>query len=198
MFLPLEKTYAPFICALTRLTHRATYSRSSRWLFCSLRASGEAKYRQMTGSSVTAGRFGAGVSGGECDPERGGGGGAPHPPAARSRGAPSRRLNLSAASVGGGRIRVTSIDGVAADFGGDANTLIIHNDDTPGCIAEVALALARRQINVASMQVFRSAPGGEAVMVLECDSHIPAPLEFQLTAAPGIRKVTCLNVDDKA
>ena len=111
---------------------------------------------------------------------------------------PSRRLNLTAASVGGGRIRVTSIDGVAADFGGDANTLIIHNDDTPGCIAEVALALARRQINVASMQVFRSAPGGEAVMVLECDSHIPAPLEFQLTAVPGIRKVTCLNVDDKA
>ena len=111
---------------------------------------------------------------------------------------PTRRLNLSAASVGGGRIRVTSIDGVAADFGGDANTLIIHNDDTPGCIAEVALALARRQINVASMQVFRSAPGGEAVMVLECDSHIPAPLEFQLTAVPGIRKVTCLNVDDEA
>ena len=95
---------------------------------------------------------------------------------------PTRRLNLSAASVGGGRIR----------------TLIIHNDDTPGCIAEVALALARRQINVASMQVFRSAPGGEAVMVLECDSHIPAPLEFQLTAVPGIRKVTCLNVDDEA
>ena len=86
---------------------------------------------------------------------------------------------------------------MAADFGGDANTLIIHNDDTPGCIADVALALARRLINVASMQLFRSAPGGEAVMVLECDSHIPAPLEFQLTAVQGIRKVTCLNVDDK-
>ena len=107
-----------------------------------------------------------------------------------------RRLNLTAASVGGGRIRVTSIDGVNADFGGDANTLIIHNDDTPGCIAEVTNALARRRINVASMQVFRSAPGGEAVMVLECDSHIPETLEPELTAVPGIRKVTCLNVDD--
>ena len=59
------------------------------------------------------------------------------------------------------------------------------------------LTLARRRINVASMQVFRSAPGGEAVMVLECDSHIPEDLEPQLTAVPGIRKVTCLNVDDK-
>lgn len=107
-----------------------------------------------------------------------------------------RRLNLTAASVGGGRIRVTSIDGVNADFGGDANTLIIHNEDTPGCIAEVTQALARRRINIASMQVFRSSPGGEAVMVLECDSHIPAGIQSQLAAVPGIRKVTCLNVDD--
>ncbi len=107
-----------------------------------------------------------------------------------------RHLSLTAASVGGGRIRVTAIDGVTADFGGDANTLIIHNEDTPGCIAEVTRALALRRINVASMQVFRSAPGGEAVMVLECDSHIPASLEQQLAVVPGIRKVTRLNVDD--
>ena len=46
-----------------------------------------------------------------------------------------RELSLKAASVGGGRIRVTEIDGVPADFGGDSNTLIIHNEDTPGCIA---------------------------------------------------------------
>ena len=42
-----------------------------------------------------------------------------------------RQLSLKAASVGGGRIRVTEIDGVPADFGGDSNTLIIHNEDTP-------------------------------------------------------------------
>ena len=42
-----------------------------------------------------------------------------------------RVLSMKAASVGGGRIRVTEIDGVPADFGGDSNTLIIHNEDTP-------------------------------------------------------------------
>lgn len=35
------------------------------------------------------------------------------------------------------------------------------------------MALALRRINIASMQVFRAAAGGYAVMVLECDSHIP-------------------------
>ena len=107
-----------------------------------------------------------------------------------------RTLALKAASVGGGRIRVTEIDGVPADFGGDSNTLIIHNEDTPGCIAEVTTCLAMRRINIASMQVFRASTGGYAVMVLECDSHIPKPLEQQLAMLPGIRKVTCLNVDE--
>ena len=107
-----------------------------------------------------------------------------------------RQLSLKAASVGGGRIRVTEIDGVPADFGGDSNTLIIHNEDTPGCIAEVTMSLAQRRINIASMQVFRAATGGYAVMVLECDSHIPHVLEQQMAVMPGIRKVTCLNIDE--
>ena len=107
-----------------------------------------------------------------------------------------RVLSLKAASVGGGRIRVTEIDGVPADFGGDSNTLIIHNEDTPGCIAEVTMSLALRRINIASMQVFRAGTGSYAVMVLECDSHIPHPLEQQLAVMPGILKVTCLNVDE--
>ena len=107
-----------------------------------------------------------------------------------------RELSMRAASVGGGRIRVVEIDGVPADFGGDSNTLIIHNQDTPGCIAEVTTCLAMRRINIASMQVFRAGTGDYAVMVLECDSHIPHPLEQQLAMLPGILKVTCLNIDE--
>ena len=71
-----------------------------------------------------------------------------------------------------------------------------HNEDTPGCIAEVTTCLAVRRINVASMQVFRAGTGGYAVMVLECDSHIPHPLERKLATLPGILKVTCLNIDE--
>ena len=107
-----------------------------------------------------------------------------------------RVLSMKAASVGGGRIRVTEIDGVPADFGGDSNTLIIHNEDTPGCIAKVTTSLALRRINIASMQVFRAGTGSYAVMVREGDSHIPHPLVQQLALMPGILKVTCLNVDE--
>lgn len=68
-----------------------------------------------------------------------------------------RVLSMKAASVGGGRIRVTEIDGVPADFGGDSNTLIIHNEDTPGCIAEVTTSLALRRST--SRRCRCSAPG---------------------------------------
>ena len=108
-----------------------------------------------------------------------------------------RVLSMKAASVGGGRIRVTEIDGVPADFGRrQQHPWIIHNEDTPGCIAEVTASLAMRRINIASMQVFRAGTGSYAVMVLECDSHIPHPLVQQLAVMPGILKVTCLNVDE--
>ena len=105
-----------------------------------------------------------------------------------------RVLSMKAASVGGGRIRVTEIDGVPADFGGDSNTLIIHNEDTPGCIAEVTTSLALRRINIASMQVFRAGTGSYAVMVLECDEPIPEEIAGELRSQPGIVKVTILNL----
>ena len=107
-----------------------------------------------------------------------------------------RILVLKAASVGGGRIRVTEIDGVPADFGGDSNTLIIHNEDTPGCIAEVTMALALRRINIASMQVFRAATGGYAVMVIETDQEVPEESVAWLEQLDGIIKVTYINVEE--
>lgn len=111
-------------------------------------------------------------------------------------GASGRSLSLEAASIGGGRIRVRRIDGVAVDFGAETNTLIVHNEDTPGHIAAVADAVARQGVNIAAMQVFRASPGGWAVMVLECDQPLDPALARQLAAAPGIRRVTLLNRDD--
>lgn len=111
-------------------------------------------------------------------------------------GADGRHLTMEAVSIGGGRIRVTRIDGVPADFGGDCNTLIIHNTDIPGCVAAVTTALAKRDINIASMQLFRASPGGYAVMVLECDQPISDELAKALRVVPGIRKVTSLNVGE--
>ena len=91
-------------------------------------------------------------------------------------------------------INICQIDGITTNFGGDHNTLIVHNQDTPGHVAEVTTALAQRGINIATMQLYRSTAGGYAVMVLECDQPLPDALIAELRGMQGIVKVTGLNL----
>lgn len=121
-----------------------------------------------------------------------------HPNTARLRltGAKGNRVEIVAESVGGGRIRVSSIDGIPTDFSGERNTLIINNQDTPGHVAAVTDALAKRQINIATMQLFRNAETGYAVMILECDQPIPEDIREALAPIKGIVKITVFNQED--
>lgn len=113
----------------------------------------------------------------------------------RLEGAGGRTLEVMGASIGGGRISICQIDGITTNFGGDHNTLIVHNQDTPGHVAQVTSALARRGINIATMQLYRSTAGGYAVMVLECDQPLSDDLIAELRLMQGIVKVTGLNLE---
>ena len=84
-----------------------------------------------------------------------------------------RNLDIVASSLGGGRIKVCSIDGLEANFNGELPTLIVHNLDQPGHVAEVTSTLAHKGVNIATMQLYRNGRGGHAVMVVECDQEVP-------------------------
>ena len=47
-------------------------------------------------------------------------------------GESGRTLEIVAASIGGGQIRICEIDGLTANFCGEYPTLIVHNPDQPG------------------------------------------------------------------
>ena len=112
----------------------------------------------------------------------------------RLAGPSGRKLEVMGASIGGGRINICQIDGITTNFGADHDTLIVHNLDTPGHVAAVTGCLSAREINIASMQLYRSTAGGYAVMVLECDQPLPDTLVAEVRALPGIVKVTSLNL----
>ena len=122
--------------------------------------------------------------------------GGAHPNTAMLRlvGVSGRKLEVVGSSIGGGRINICQIDGITTNFGGDHNTLIVHNQDTPGHVAAVTTCLSRHGVNIATMQLYRSAAGGYAVMVLECDEPIPDEIAGELRILPGIVKVTILNL----
>lgn len=111
--------------------------------------------------------------------------------------AQGRKLEINASSLGGGRVRVNSLDGLEASFTGDYPTLIIRNEDRPGLVADVAHLLSERTVNIAAMQLYRDRRGGLAVMVIESDQVIyPATVEL-LRAHPGIVRVVYLDMDEE-
>lgn len=110
-------------------------------------------------------------------------------------GAQGRRLSIQASSIGGGRILVNKLDGIDVNFTGDKPTLIVHNIDRPGHVAEVTSMLAKQSINIATLQLYRDKRGGEAVMVIEVDQPVPVTQVTWLEHQEGIRKVIYVNTE---
>lgn len=86
------------------------------------------------------------------------------------RGTESARLR--GASVGGGRIEVTEVDGFPVALGGDYHTLVLLAHDQPGTIAAITGAFADAGINLATMRVDRAGRHKDALMTIEADAPI--------------------------
>ena len=106
-----------------------------------------------------------------------------------------RELEVQASSLGGGRIMVNKLDDINVNFNGDSPTLIVHNLDQPGHVAEVTSMLSHKSVNIATMQLYRNHRGGYAVMVIETDQDIPAEALRWLSRLEGVIKVTYLNAE---
>ena len=110
-------------------------------------------------------------------------------------GVSGRTLSVTAASVGGGRIEVRELDGIELRFSADKPTLIIRHEDQPGSISIVSAVLAHSGINIATFHVSRSSRGGQAIMVIECDTPVPAGTVGSIAAMPGILSAAAVSAD---
>ena len=113
-------------------------------------------------------------------------------------GRSGRQMSLVASSLGGGRITVVELDGLRVRFSGDLPTLIVQNRDQPGHVSDVASMLASNGVNIATLQLYRDHPGGNAVMVIEIDKAVPQAGIDWLKRVEGINGVTFLNVEEDA
>ena len=106
-----------------------------------------------------------------------------------------RTMEMVASSLGGGRIMVVELDGLRANFSGDLPTLIVQNMDQPGHVSDVTSMLAHKGINIATLQLSRDHPGGNAVMILEIDKAVPQEGIAWLARTEGIRRVTFVDAE---
>ncbi len=115
-----------------------------------------------------------------------------HPNSAQLRltGVSGKTMEVVGESIGGSRINIASIDGFAAGFSGEKPTLMVHNQDRPGYVAEVSGVLSAKHVNIATMQLGRLSRGGDALMVIECDDEVPQSVLTWLRDMKGIDRVT--------
>ena len=102
-------------------------------------------------------------------------------------------LRLTGCSVGGGRIKITELNGFPLELTGEFSALITLHHDRPGVIHSVTGVLASRAVNVAEMRVSRRKKGSTAVMVIDVDGNVPKEVEDAVAALPQIIAVRRLD-----
>lgn len=106
-----------------------------------------------------------------------------------------KTLSIVASSLGGGRIMVREMNGLRANFSGDLPTLIVQNLDQPGHVSDVTSMLSHKGVNIATMQLYRDHPGGNAVMIIETDKTVPQEGIAWLERSEGITRVTFIDAE---
>jgi L-serine dehydratase len=100
---------------------------------------------------------------------------------------------VTGASIGGGLVEITNIEGYEVRFGGQLDTLLVIAEDRPGTINAVTGWLLTHNINVAFFRVGRKQRGGEALMIIETDQPIPDPLLKAIEDFDWVRWVRKVN-----
>jgi L-serine dehydratase len=85
----------------------------------------------------------------------------------------AEKVTVRGASVGGGRVEVTELDGFPIALGGDYHTLVVLARDEPGTIMTITGLAAAEGINLATMRVDRTGRHKDALMTIEADAPIP-------------------------
>jgi len=98
-------------------------------------------------------------------------GDAAHPNSARLRLAlGTQTLSLTAASVGGGNVEASELDGLSVSFSGSLDALVMWHQDRPGFLAHVTAVLACVNANIATIRTARAHRGAGAITVIELDA----------------------------
>lgn len=98
-----------------------------------------------------------------------------------------KNVEMRGASVGGGRVEVTEIDGFPVQLGGDYHTLVLLAHDEPGTIATVAGVFAKDGVNLATMRVDRTGRHKDALMTIEADEPISDDALAEICDFPWLR-----------
>ncbi len=104
-----------------------------------------------------------------------------------------KTVEVQGASVGGGNIVITQINGTNVEITGKFTTMIVLHRNIPGMISDVTTVLARHGVNIGRFDLKRSPKGGKGVMIIELDSDIPERVNDEIKAMENVIDSTLLK-----
>ncbi|WP_426446051.1 L-serine ammonia-lyase, iron-sulfur-dependent subunit beta [Paenibacillus sp. S-38] len=105
-----------------------------------------------------------------------------------------RELTLTGASIGGGTIEITDIDGFSVKLSGSYPAVMVRHRDVTGMVANITDILRDSSSNIAHMSVDRKGRSGEALTALELDGAPSPRLMEQLASLDQVSRVLCVDL----
>lgn len=100
---------------------------------------------------------------------------------------------ITGVSIGGGKMVIRSINGIDVQYTGDFNTLITHHRDSAGMLMRITTVLAKRDINIAFMKLYREEKGIKAIGLIETDESIAPEVRDELMQIDGMLYVNLID-----
>jgi L-serine dehydratase len=104
----------------------------------------------------------------------------------------TKNLEIAASSIGGGRIKVTEINGSTVELTGRMPTFWILHQDRPGEVGIITSILGSYKINIAFMQVYRNRKGDIGSCIIEMDNQPNQDVITKLENSENILQVRYL------
>lgn len=101
---------------------------------------------------------------------------------------------VEGASLGGGRILITNINGLLCEFSASCPTIIVQQQDVKGVVSDISAILAYNNINIGVMKVSRTSRGDLAYCVIECDEIVPEHIINDLKRVNNVISVAIVNI----
>jgi len=96
-------------------------------------------------------------------------------------------------SLGGGSVKIKSINGFKVSFTGEYPTIIINHIDKKGVLSIITTVLATSGINIASMEVSRLSKHKATSIIIETDNEINEGVAAILNAIPDVQSVKIIQ-----
>jgi len=104
-----------------------------------------------------------------------------------------RRREVSGTVFGGDKPRLVSVEGIPLEAELGRHVLFVRNYDKPGFIGALGRTLGDAAVNIASFHLGRTAPGEDAVCLIEVDQELTADLVDAVRRLPNMIQAKALR-----